>query len=256
LVTEAAALLLAEVEREAHTAVNPTLEDLAQSPYSGRCFRASHPIRSVPATTPGTHPDHGPCGSKRSEQCDRRNRSNRPTFAILAEDQIIGKREARHRLEAPRARVQRGRGYRRERRCATAPEDNLAAGCDARPRRGRVEAGSHRTLRWREMDSNHWSLLTSRGSCHGKFETLQIPAGCLSQRGCRLRLLRKREAWLGSSASLWAKPHPWRRADTEVILPMPMIQIFGSNEFRRREVGSKGIRLGDACCADGAKARR
>jgi hypothetical protein len=34
-----------------------------------------------------------------------------------------------------------------------------------------------------------------------------------------------------------------------------------SNEFQRREVGilgfrSEGIRQGDACCADGAKARR
>ena len=50
-----------------------------------RCFRPSsiaavpsHPIRSAPATTPGTRPDHGPCGSTRSEQCDRRNRSCRP----------------------------------------------------------------------------------------------------------------------------------------------------------------------------------
>src|SRR6266446_2336012 len=34
LVTEPAALLLVEVEREAHTGVNPTLADLAQSPYS------------------------------------------------------------------------------------------------------------------------------------------------------------------------------------------------------------------------------
>src|SRR5258706_15764372 len=34
LITEPAALLLVEVEREAHTAVNPTLADLAQSPYS------------------------------------------------------------------------------------------------------------------------------------------------------------------------------------------------------------------------------
>src|SRR5467141_4916816 len=34
LVTEPAALLLVEVGREAHTAVNPTLADLAQSPYS------------------------------------------------------------------------------------------------------------------------------------------------------------------------------------------------------------------------------
>src|SRR5690349_15264508 len=34
LVTEPAALLLVEVEGEAHTAVNPTLADLAQSPYS------------------------------------------------------------------------------------------------------------------------------------------------------------------------------------------------------------------------------
>ena len=41
-------------------------------------FRASHPIRSAPATTHGTRPDHGPCGSTRSEQCDRRNRSSRP----------------------------------------------------------------------------------------------------------------------------------------------------------------------------------
>src|SRR5207245_3849019 len=45
---------------------------------SGRRFRASHPIRSVPATTHGTRPDHGPCGSTHSEQCDRRNRSYRP----------------------------------------------------------------------------------------------------------------------------------------------------------------------------------
>src|SRR3954454_11105054 len=34
LITEPAALLLVEVEGEAHTAVNPTLADLAQSPYS------------------------------------------------------------------------------------------------------------------------------------------------------------------------------------------------------------------------------
>src|SRR6266478_4270018 len=34
LVTEPAALLLVEVEREAYTVVNPTLADLAQSPYS------------------------------------------------------------------------------------------------------------------------------------------------------------------------------------------------------------------------------
>src|SRR3981189_216237 len=34
LITEPAALLLVEVEREAHTVVNPTLADLAQSPYS------------------------------------------------------------------------------------------------------------------------------------------------------------------------------------------------------------------------------
>src|SRR5689334_5427230 len=34
LVTEPAALLLVVVERETHTAVNPTLADLAQSPYS------------------------------------------------------------------------------------------------------------------------------------------------------------------------------------------------------------------------------
>src|SRR5690242_5349039 len=34
LITEPAALLLVEVEREAHTGVNPTLTDLAQSPYS------------------------------------------------------------------------------------------------------------------------------------------------------------------------------------------------------------------------------
>src|SRR5437016_8532244 len=34
LVTEPATLLLVEVEREAHTGVNPTLADLAQSPYS------------------------------------------------------------------------------------------------------------------------------------------------------------------------------------------------------------------------------
>src|SRR3981189_1301381 len=34
LITEPAALLLVEVKREAHTAVNPTLADLAQSPYS------------------------------------------------------------------------------------------------------------------------------------------------------------------------------------------------------------------------------
>src|ERR1700720_3835789 len=45
---------------------------------SGRRFRASHPIRSAPATTHGTRPGHGPCGSTRSEQCDRRNRSYRP----------------------------------------------------------------------------------------------------------------------------------------------------------------------------------
>src|SRR6202045_1923756 len=44
LVTEPAALLLVEVEREAHTGVNPTLADLAQSPYPGartRCLRPS-----------------------------------------------------------------------------------------------------------------------------------------------------------------------------------------------------------------------
>src|SRR6266403_3847317 len=34
LVTGSAALLLVEVEREAYTVVNPTLADLAQSPYS------------------------------------------------------------------------------------------------------------------------------------------------------------------------------------------------------------------------------
>src|SRR5437660_6776439 len=34
LITEPAALLLVEVEGEAHTHVNPTLADLAQSPYS------------------------------------------------------------------------------------------------------------------------------------------------------------------------------------------------------------------------------
>src|SRR3979490_1532328 len=34
LITEPAALLLVEVEREAHTVVYPTLADLAQSPYS------------------------------------------------------------------------------------------------------------------------------------------------------------------------------------------------------------------------------
>jgi hypothetical protein len=34
LVTEAAALLLVEVEREAYTVVDPTLADLAQSPDS------------------------------------------------------------------------------------------------------------------------------------------------------------------------------------------------------------------------------
>jgi hypothetical protein len=34
LVTEPAALLLVEVEREAYTVVNPTLADLAQSPYT------------------------------------------------------------------------------------------------------------------------------------------------------------------------------------------------------------------------------
>src|SRR6202521_6114274 len=45
---------------------------------SGRRFRASHPIRSAPATTHGTRPDHGPCGNTRSERCDRRNRSCRP----------------------------------------------------------------------------------------------------------------------------------------------------------------------------------
>src|SRR6202030_4361238 len=41
-------------------------------------FRASRPIRSAPATTPGTRPDDGPCGSTRLERCDRRNRSYRP----------------------------------------------------------------------------------------------------------------------------------------------------------------------------------
>src|SRR6516162_9960698 len=45
---------------------------------SGKRFRASHPIQSAPATTPGTRPDHGPCGNKRSERCGRRNRSCRP----------------------------------------------------------------------------------------------------------------------------------------------------------------------------------
>ncbi len=34
LIPEPAALLLVEVEREAYTGVNPTLADLAQSPYS------------------------------------------------------------------------------------------------------------------------------------------------------------------------------------------------------------------------------
>src|SRR5258707_11539558 len=34
LIMEPAALLLVEVEREAHTGVNPTLADLAQPPYS------------------------------------------------------------------------------------------------------------------------------------------------------------------------------------------------------------------------------
>src|SRR2546423_13043520 len=34
LIAEPAALLLVEVEREAHTGVDPTLADLAQSPYS------------------------------------------------------------------------------------------------------------------------------------------------------------------------------------------------------------------------------
>src|SRR5580700_10372414 len=34
LVTEPAALLFVEIESEAHTGVNPTLADLAQSPYS------------------------------------------------------------------------------------------------------------------------------------------------------------------------------------------------------------------------------
>src|SRR5215469_9819530 len=36
LIAEAAALLLVEVEREAQAAVDPTLADLAQSPYSPR----------------------------------------------------------------------------------------------------------------------------------------------------------------------------------------------------------------------------
>ena len=34
LIAKAAALLLVEVEREAHAGVDPTLADLAQSPYS------------------------------------------------------------------------------------------------------------------------------------------------------------------------------------------------------------------------------
>src|SRR5690242_13376604 len=49
LITEPAALLLVEVEGEAHTAVNPTLADLAQSPYSPgartRSLRSSPGLR-------------------------------------------------------------------------------------------------------------------------------------------------------------------------------------------------------------------
>src|SRR5690348_11173098 len=42
LITEPAALLLVEVEGEAHTAVNPTLADLAQSPYSPLFGQGAH----------------------------------------------------------------------------------------------------------------------------------------------------------------------------------------------------------------------
>src|SRR4051812_49252279 len=56
---------------------NATAEPAGQ-PHKGGSFRASRPIRSAPATTPGTRPDYGPCGSTRLERCDRRNRSYRP----------------------------------------------------------------------------------------------------------------------------------------------------------------------------------
>jgi hypothetical protein len=49
LITEPAALLLVEVEREADTAVYPTLADLAQPPYSPgartRSLRSSPDLR-------------------------------------------------------------------------------------------------------------------------------------------------------------------------------------------------------------------
>src|SRR6516165_2643893 len=50
----------------------------ARPAASGKRFRASHRSPSAPATIHGTRPDHGPCGSMRSAQCDRRNRSCRP----------------------------------------------------------------------------------------------------------------------------------------------------------------------------------
>ena len=51
LITEPAALLLVEVEGEAHTGVNPTLADLAQSPYIARCSDKVSAIFARPAAS-------------------------------------------------------------------------------------------------------------------------------------------------------------------------------------------------------------
>ena len=98
----------------------------------------------------------------------------------------------------------------------------------SRPRKGKFprETGLHRTLRWRETDSNHRFLSISRGSYRGKIlRLLRIPGGRLShsltQRDVRFRAFRKRGAWLGSFVSLWAKPHPWRRAAARRFFCVP-----------------------------------
>jgi hypothetical protein len=53
---EPAALLFVEVKREAHTGVNPTLADLAQSPYSPLFGQGLSDLRQAGDAAPAMNP--------------------------------------------------------------------------------------------------------------------------------------------------------------------------------------------------------